>query len=388
MASPARMTRSSRGKGKAADDQPQAPAGPSKVALNRIMEDEEEVDNQGVSPGAHSKHVTNTSIPQEDQGTITLSAAQLQQIIAQSLQAAMAVQNRGLESSQPRLSPLDTALLRQLTDIQMFDGDGDRSWDDFEQEFTNKASMVSSLAKEEWVRMMHSRVTGQALNHARAIGLLVNGSLTTTCFETYCSKMRDAMFGEATTNLAKLQKVLEVTQTGKFADPTVFLKEKERYLNKLPADCMAGWVKAGLAMQGMDPILVAAISPNPHSQDGQYHSYEELRKAVVATVGLNKMLLPNNGSAGKESWQKFSKSFPSQSQGSGAGSSQKQYPQKHQSGAGSSQPKAQPAAQTTSGKKVIGNRPDKVCSDCGHPGHYSKTFHMCPKSEKKEGRKA
>ena len=376
------VRRSARGKGKATDDNQ---VHENNQAPERVSEREREAPEEQVEVVSHAR--TNKAATQNGD-TIILSAAQLQQIIAaattQSVQAALAFQATQGKSSptETRLSPFDMALLKQLMEVKMFNGEGDRSWDDFEQEFTNKASMIPNLPKEDWVRMMHSRLEGQALNRTRALGLLLpDGSLSTTSFTEYCTTLRDGLFSEAATNQAKLQKLLEVTQTGKFADPAVFLKEKEKYLNKLPVDCMAGWVKASLAMQGMDPLLIAAISPNPHSQDGQYNSYEELRKAVVATVGLNKMLLPNNGSAAsKEGWQKFSKgssSQPHQSQGSGSSSFNKGHQQKqHQ--AGPSQPKA-----PSSGKKPIGDFLDQICSDCGHPGHRSKGFSKCPKHVKK-----
>jgi len=284
--------------------------------------------------------------------------------------------------------------------MAMFDGEGTRTWEDFQKEFTNKASMITSLPRSLWVKYMHSRVKGQPLNHARAIGLqLADGTLTTDSFEEYCTKMAQAMFGEAKTNTAKFHELMAVKQEGKFADASLFLKEKERILNQLPPESMEGWVKAAAVLAGMNPLLVAAVSPNPHSPDGQFHSYEELRKAVIATVGLNQSLLPNStavlntphdkgGWVGKSGKAGNNNSFPRSgpynkpSNGNGNGNASGSGSGSKNPGSGQQPPAKNGAGPSGSGgKKVIGNWADTVCVDCGFAGHRSKGYKLCPKHQ-------
>lgn len=299
-----------------------------------------------------------------------------------------------------KMSPFEQVMLRGLTEMAMFDGEGTRTWEDFQREFSNKASMISSLPRTLWVKYLHSRVKGQPLNHARAIGLqLADGTLTTDSFEEYCTKMAQAMFGEAKTNTTKFHELLAVKQEGKFADASAFLKEKERLLNQLPPESMQGWVKAAAVLTGMNPLLVAAVSPNPHSPDGQFHSYEDLRKAVIATVGLNQSLLPNTptvqhspndkggwfGKSGKSNHNFSPRSGPynKPASGNGNGNASGSGSGFKSPGSGQQQSAKGNAGPSGSGAKpkLIGNWPDTVCSDCGIAGHRSKSYKLCPKHQ-------
>ena len=300
-------------------------------------------------------------------------------------QAILAEARNQSQPNHARLPPLEQGLLRGLTEMKEYDGEGTRIWDDFQQEFVNKAAMITSLPKSEWVKYIHSRVKGQALNYARSTKpplQNMDGALLTTDFELYCSTMRSAMFGAAKSNSALVHELITVKQEGKLADPAAFLKEKERLLNKLPPDCMAGWLKASLVLLGMNPLLVAALSPNPHSKDGQYHSYEELRTAVIATVGLNQSLLPNPA-ADKPVWQK--QSYKTTNNGAGSprfGPYNKNHSNKApQQGKQQSNTGNADQAGPSGTKQVIGKWPEVVCSDCGIAGHRSKGFKSCPKHQ-------
>jgi hypothetical protein len=190
------------------------------------------------------------------------------------------------------------------------------------------------------------------------------------------------MFGAAKTPTALLHELCAVRQEGKLADPDAFLREKERLLKKLPQGSLAGWAQASLVLMGMNPLIVAAISPNPHAKDGQYHSYEELRRAVVATVGLNNIMLPNHAAAPeKPVWQR-----QGQQQSNYKGPQSPRYAPYPKGNANKQQSQAQPQAKKTNdgagpsgSKQVIGKWADAICADCGHPGHKSKGFKDCPK---------
>jgi hypothetical protein len=191
--------------------------------------------------------------------------------------------------------------------------------------------------------------------------------------------MRDAMFGATKTPTALFHELCSLRQEGKLSDPDAFLREKERLLKRLPVGSLAGWAQASAVMMGMNPLIIAAISPNPHSQDGQYHSYEELRKAVVATVGLNQLLLPNTPvSADKAGWQQ---------QGNHKGPNSPRFapyqksntPNKHQSQGKAQATKAGDGAGPSTSKPVIGKWVKSICADCGHAGHQTKGYKDCPK---------
>ena len=303
------------------------------------------------------------------------------------LQTVLA-ESRGQHSSHPGLPPFEQGLLRSLTQMPEFSGEGTKTWDEFQQEFVNRAAMIPSLPKTEWVRYIHSRITGRALDHAHTGQPPLQdaqGNLRTNNFEEYCSEMRDAMFGAAKTPTALLHELCYVRQEGKFADADAFLREKERILKKLPPNSLEGWAKASLVIMGMDPLLVAAISPNPHSKDGQYHSYEDLRKAVVATVGLNQLLLPNPPqTANTQGWQRQGQKpkFNGQSSPRYApypqGNSNKSV-QQGKPHANNNKNSGNDGAGPSGSKQIIGKWADVTCADCGIAGHKSKGFKDCPK---------
>ena len=381
---------------------PNPPAGQANPALGQIREEErEEVQSadrtprlQIIPPGMDPviyQQIFSTAMQAAQQMMQTRESDMLAMMrnretdLLTMFQAAI-TETRGPHNSHPRLPPLEQGLLRSLTEMPVFTGEGTRTWDDFQKEFVNRAAMISALPKTEWVRYIHSRIAGRALDHAQAGERPLqdaNGVLRTNDFDEYCAAMRDAMFGAAKTPTALLHELCAVRQEGKFADPDAFLREKERILKKIPHGSLAGWSQAALVIMGMDPLIVTAISPNPHAKDGQYHSYEELRKAVVATVGLNQLMLPNHtNKPDRNVWQK-----QGQQQSNGKGQSSPRYTpytkgnnnkQQFQQGKSHTN-KPTDGAGPASPKQVIGKWSDTICTDCGHPGHKSKGFKDCPK---------
>ena len=306
---------------------------------------------------------------------------------------------------------LDDSLLKQLVNIQMFDGSGSRPWEDFEQEFRNKAAQIPSLPRDQWVRYLHSRVNDRALEFAKSKDLVdANDVLLTDDFELYCKHMSEAMFGDTLTKTGKIFALASMVQTGKLGDSLDFLRAKERILNSIPTEDMAGYVRAGLAMQGMEPVLLQAISPNPSSPDGLFHSYADVRKQVVAVLSVNKQLLhaanqekantskpqpqsnsswlaaskthnqsqtihssqPSDKAAGKRPFAPTSHSAPTHPH--------KQFG-KHQTATKPAQASgpsnsAQPSG---SGTKPAKPNPyaDYTCPDCNEKGHFSKGYFSC-----------
>lgn len=315
---------------------------------------------------------------------------------------------------------LDDSLLKQLVNIKMFDGTGSRPWEDFEQEFRNKAAQIPSLARDQWVRYMHSRICDRALEFAKSKDLVdATDKLLTDDFELYCKHMSEAMFGDTLTKTGKILALASMTQTGKLGDIMDFLRAKERLLNQIPTEDMAGYVRAGLAMQGMDAVIVQAISPNPTSPDGLFHSYSDVRKQVVAVISVNKQLLHsasqeksahNPKPQSQSVWNTVSKSYPqSQSQAiygshapekaqgkrafTPASNSAPSHPNKQH---GKPQPVTVPASQASdpphspqpsgSGTKPAKPNPyaNVVCRDCNQKGHFSKGYFRC-KEHSKDG---
>lgn len=138
-------------------------------------------------------------------------------------------------------------------------------------------------------------------------------------------------------------------------------------------DNLAGWAQDPLFLMGMSPLLVAAVSQNLPTKDGQYHFYEGLRKAVVATVGPNQIMLPNHvANSDKQGWQKQDQQQSSRYTPYAKGNTNKQHTQTNKT--------SDVAGAFDSGsKQVIGKWLDATCADCGHAGHKSKGFKNCPK---------
>ena len=280
----------------------------------------------------------------------------------------------------------EQTLYRQLGSMRDFDGkDESKTWESYVKEFVGKASLIKSLPKSEWVSMLHSHVTGDAYQHAESCKLVVDMNLVDVSFEEYCSRMQEALFSDSLSTIGKIHKIISITQTEKCSDVMVFLKEKEKYLNKLPAAITMDDIKAALALWGMDTNMLTAICPNPHSKDGQFHSYEEIRKTVVATVGLNKLAFDNAkrmrtsenqtggwhkvGGAAKP-WNKtFAPAATSKGEASGSRSAQ---------GPG-------PSTGTVLDTKPK-DKSNEVCKDCGQVGHWDSGFWYCPRNPRKSGR--
>ena len=310
-----------------------------------------------------------------------------------------ALEARLAQQSQHSVNKLDETLLRQLSSIDNFTGTGTRPWEDFEQEFRNKASQIPSLPRTEWVRYLHFQVKDRALEYAKVQGLVSSdNALLCTDFEEYCSKMSEAMFGDSLSKTAKIHTLATMTQTGKLTNPVDFLRAKEKILNQIPTEDMAGYIRAALTTLGMDPALVAAISPNPSSADGLYHSYADVRKQVVAVLGINQQLFnaaaQNLQNSQKSGWQQKShKGNSNQSSATDKQSAQPSGQKRSGNFSNSQQPKStsnQPsgdkpavAAGSTGSDKPVHKKPNPyentICEDCGKKGHKNKGYFKCEK---------
>lgn len=311
---------------------------------------------------------------------------------------------------QVSMSKLDEILLRQLSNLDPFTGTSKKTWSAYLHEFRNKASQIPSLPKTEWLRYLHSHITDRALEYAKVQGLVGHDdALLCDDFEEYCTKMGEAMFGDDMTPTQRVQALASLTQTGKYTPPLEFLRGKEQLLNQIPAADMAGYVRAALTLQGMDPVLVQAITPNPASPDGQFHSYSEVRKQVVAVSSLNQQLLAaaaqskasGNATGSGNAWQsskyKGKSSYQHTASDNKQTSSQQQQHTQQQTqapsqGQGSYSKKQQSSHQSEQPSKSApqdsGKQPakiaaaDAVCKDCSQKGHFSKSYFHCPKNPK------
>jgi hypothetical protein len=207
---------------------------------------------------------------------------------------------------------VDNALYRQISDLKDFDRSGANSWDKFVKEFTAKASLIPGLTKAHWLRLLHSHVTGAALNYATSSGIVQDGVLDADLdFDAYVIAMGKGLFGEQLSFVSKLHKLIDVTQTGRLHDPKDYLKECEKIINLFSMGTLPDNVKAALVLYGMDAALMAAISPNIYSCDGFFENYEDVKKSVVATMGVQQMVSENgkrlklNGASGSTEYKKF-----------------------------------------------------------------------------------
>jgi len=231
------------------------------------------------------------------------------------MQAGMVAPQRPVERDS-----FDRDILKQIAAMKDFDGKGNVPWLEFQQAFENKASLVTSLPRSEWVKYIHAHVTGSALLHARSVGLVVDGVLQPVSFEEYCAQMNVAMFGEVLTPAGNFIKLCSITQEGPLAEPLAFLKEKEKYLNKIPLESLAPDLRAAACLMGMDPELRVAVQAyvghlpgNTTGHDFQFQSYDHLKKAVLAvhTMQLEGFAQANNrlkrgGNMGQGQGQVFS----------------------------------------------------------------------------------
>jgi len=303
---------------------------------------------------------------------------------------------------------LDESLLRQLSAMPMFDGSDARPWEDFEQEFRNKASQIRSLPRGQWVRYMHSRICDRALEYAKSKNLVnADNELQTSDFEHYCKMMAEAMFGDTLSKTAKVQALAAMTQTGKLKNVMDFLRAKEKLLNQIPQDDMAGYVRAALAMMGMDQGMVAAISPNPTSPDGLFHCYADVRKQVVAALALNQQIYSNvqqpQTSQQNQSTQQPQSYNKDKQKGNGAavhnrfdkGSTPMQaqpaqgVKRSHTAAVVSSSPAPSGSARQAGApppKPADPRFANAICKDCGQKGHGSAAYFRCPKSTRNQSK--
>ena len=305
------------------------------------------------------------------------------------------------------MNKLDEILLRQLSQLEPFTGTTKKPWSTYVQDFRNKASQIPSLPKSEWLRYLHSRVSDRALEYAKIQGLVgSDDALICEDFELYCTKMGEAMFGDDMTPTQRVQALASMKQTGKYSAPLDFLRGKEQLLNQIPSADMAGYVRAALTLQGMDPTLVQAITPNPAASDGQFHSYAEVRKQVVAVTSLNQQLLAaaaqnvanNQNKASGSGWQnqkyKGKPSYQNNNPDYRYASNHSQQQQTQAPSQGPSQSKKQSASQqpeqqhNKNAAKDSSKQPvkmaaaDAICKHCFQKGHFSNSYFHCPKNHK------
>jgi len=277
--------------------------------------------------------------------------------------------------------PLERDILKQITAMKDFDGKGNVPWLEFQQAFESKASLVSSLPKTEWVKYIHSHVTGSALLHARSVGLVVDGVLQPVSFEEYCSRMNVAMFGEVLTPAGNFIKLCSISQEGALSDPLAFIREKEKYLNKIPVSSLSPDLRAAACLMRMDKELRVAVQTYVRARPGiramghefQFQSYEELKGAVLAVHTMQSEVFAQGNRLKRGAYQ-----------GQGQAFSPAKSPRL---GGGSSNIPAQPTQPTQPTQGASGFRPGRLpfvpfeqrrCKHCGQVGHYNMGFVNCP----------
>ena len=381
------LDRQTRSRGQGISDANAAAAGGSNAPL------------QIVAPPANAANAMPDQAPnwlaQVIQSSITAAVPAILQAIIPLQQPAPAVAN---DANSRLLARLDESLMRQLTSIPMFDGSDSRPWEDFQQEFKNKANQIKTLPKTEWVLVMHSRICDRALEFAISKDLAdMQGNLLVTDFEQYCKAMGEGLFANATSITARIQMLASLTQTGKLKNVMDYMRAAEKILNQIPSEEMAGRARAALTLMGMDQAMLAAISPNPGSPDGLYHSFADVRKQVVAVLALNQQLLNAAAAANNQQTQsnqpflaKQKGNLPAYQNKTDKGHSPQVFQGNKRSfpttntpaagngsdGAGSAQPSesTQPKAKLPNPKYA-----DAVCPDCGQKGHASAGYYKCPK---------
>jgi len=294
-------------------------------------------------------------------------------------QLETALNNRANIQSFDAVSRFDQTLLKSLTDIPLFTGEDNKTWESFENEFIAKAAQIESLPASQWVRIMHSRLGARALEHAKSTHLTdASGTLLVTNFSAYCAAMRTASFGQSLSKTAKIHALIAVQQSGKYSDPLAFLREKERLLNQIPEADMAGYVRAALTLWGMESALVTAITPNPSSAapaDGLYYSYADVKMQVMAILGTQQLLLQSGQQTKRQQQDRPPpppKSFQHYPHMPNARAPYKPAPP---SVPNPNANRFQPLAASPSGHIDFFQ---VICVDCGNPGHMTKNYMKCP----------
>jgi len=229
---------------------------------------------------------------------------------------------------------------------------------------------------------MHSKVVGPALLHAKSVGLVVDDELQPVSFEEYCGRMNSAMFGEVLTIQGCYQRLLSVTQEGPLSAPLDFMREKEKWLNKIPLSDLSPQLRAASVMIGMDPALRQAVQahvkadPNvlTMGQEFQFQSYEQLKAAVLAVVSMQSEIQEAARKRVAQPWQASS---------SGHKSPRTQAPFSHHPTQPAPRPPAPSGAPSGQTRQYL-PRDQQVCKDCGQTGHSHKGWYACPKNPKRD----
>ena len=301
---------------------------------------------------------------------------------------AMIVRDRAPQPT--RLSPWENSILKQITDMDDFTGQDRTCWTDYEKTFRSKAASMPSFPRSEWVHLLHSHVTLTALDYLKRKGLVVEDVLQPCTFEQYCAVMNGAMFGEALTTAGKINALLDVTQTGHFSDPMLFLRQKEKYLNQIPEKELGDVLRAACTLVGMNPVLQQQIQahckPRQDRAEVAFASFEEVRAAVVAVVSFQNDIY-HNANKQKRAGDPFLFQDKRQDSYRRTSSSPNHQPFRR---SGSPYPSSSHPDRTASPSSPGRDRdagrgerdlpgPPKICVDCGGSGHYNKGFFQCPK---------
>ena len=285
-----------------------------------------------------------------------------------------------LPNPQIRLSPWENAILKKITDMPDFTGEDKTTWSEYEKAFTSKAALIAALPKSEWVNLIHSHVAGAALDYAKANGLVQDDILVPCSFADYSAVMSGAMFGESMTLAGKFMALLSVTQTGVSADPVVFLREKEKYLNMIPLKELGPNLRAACALVGMDTTLQKEIQahckPKAHQSEVAFSSFEEVRSAVIAVVSFQNDLVFHSNKTKRAAEAPLPQASYRRSD------NRQQSPSTSYRRPSSPFPDRYRSTPPTS----PGRSDESVrCVDCGQQGHSHRGFHWCPKNARHHG---
>jgi len=270
-------------------------------------------------------------------------------------------------TSMPALTDdFDRMLPKQISSMKEFDGKGHMTWKEYQDSFENKAAQV--LPKGKWLRQIHSKITGRALEHAKSVGLVDGGELREgVTYEGYCSAMNSALFGEVLTSEGAMARVVLVIQEGKFTSPMAFLEEKERLLSKIPASELAPNLRAAVAMMGMDPELRNQVHNQAQGILGgrlHFQNYVQLKDAVLAVVQRQGELMTSAKSK-----------RPQQNPPTNNSSHPQKSPRYGQQSNNPGKPFYPQGA--PSYKSTWVDYSHRVCVDCKESGHASKSFRGC-----------
>jgi hypothetical protein len=256
-------------------------------------------------------------------------------------------------------SEIEKNLTRKALDFRDFDGSSKQTFKCWLGDFKSKISVLGDIDDQQFLRMLHSKISGAALDHVKNFPEICTpeGALVTSAtLEGYLTVMRAGMFGEDASLLGVVEALLRVRQGGK--PPRAFLHEKELLINKIPKDQAGDKLRAVFMLIGMDANLRAQIGPDRDSEDGMYESAGQVKRLALAAY----VQQPEQQQKPQVTWSdKVKKPF---FVAGGSGGSRHSSPG------------------SDGGKRALGDLLDVKCSDCNNYGHKHKGFHGCPMHKK------